>query len=121
MPVQRETKLIGRVKQSQMYRSGTQEWLLPRINPKCEICHKNDHYNLIETYVKPFLVLPFGKWHRIIKIVCPACTETIELDFDEYLLLEPYIKLNNLLESGKIDEYSYKYRLDLLESKRYDR
>ncbi|MBA1336287.1 MAG: hypothetical protein HPY66_2722 [Firmicutes bacterium] len=101
-----------------MFRSNTQEWLLPRINPKCENCNNNEYYNIYTTYIKPFLILSFGEWHPIFQIVCPVCGETIELDIDEYLLLSPFIKLNNLLETGKTDEYEYKYRLEVLESKR---
>ncbi len=117
-PIKRERELTGRVRQSQMFRPNTQEWLLPRINPKCENCNNNEYYNIYAAYIKPFLILPFGQWHPVFQIVCPVCSETIELDIDEYLLLRPFIKLNNLLETGKIDKREYKYRLERLESKR---
>ncbi|MFT9497057.1 hypothetical protein [Anaerosolibacter sp.] len=112
--LKRETELLGKVWKHQMYKLDSEEWLLSRINPDCENCNNNDYYNFDMSFIKPY-GLPLGKLHKIFRIVCPNCGETIELDVEEFIHIDPLIKVNNLFESGKIDESEYKYRLQKIE------
>ncbi|WP_139176391.1 hypothetical protein [Natronincola peptidivorans] len=115
--MKRDTEVIGKIKWHQMFKPNTEEWLLKRINPKCENCNNNDYYIIDTTFYKPLGVLPLGKIDKIIRIICPKCKEVIELDREEFVSIRPFIKINNLFESGKIDEYQYKYRLEKIEEK----
>jgi hypothetical protein len=112
-----ETKLLGKVKREQLYMPDSEEWLLRRISPCCENNCNNDYYYVNTSFRKLFVYLPIGKMEEVFRIICPNCRETIELEVEEYLLIEPFIKLNGLLEQGKIDEYEYNYRIDKINDK----
>lgn len=115
--MKRQTKKLGRVLKTQMYKPYTKNWLLQRINPQCENCNGNDYYIIISAFFKPLGLMPIGKTDEIIRITCPNCGEAIELDHQEYLLIQPFVKLNSMLDSGKIDDYEYKYRQEKIEGK----
>lgn len=116
----RSTKILGRIKSIQMSNSMSKEWLLNRINPKCENCASDDYYNIEISYHKPLVVLPIGKLNPIYKLVCSNCRETIELDLEEFYKIRPFINLNKSYDYGKIDEKEYNYRIKELERKLYD-
>jgi hypothetical protein len=112
-----ETELLGKVKKEQMYLPNSDEWLLRRISPNCENNCGNEHYNINTSYIELVVFIPVGRMQEVYKIICPECGETIELEMEEFRLIKPFIKINKLLESGKIDEIEYKNRLDKIESR----
>lgn len=103
--IERSRKLLGKVQEAQMFKPNTKIWLLKRINPKCENCNDNDHYTVDKSFIKPLGLFFLGETDVVIRIICPNCGETIELDREEFSLIRPFLKINSLLESGKIDEY----------------
>ncbi|SCY82737.1 hypothetical protein [Alkaliphilus peptidifermentans] len=115
--IKRKAEIVGEVKQSQMFKPNSQEWLLQRINPKCENCNSNSHYIIDRSFIRLLGFVSFVKMEEIFRIVCPNCQETIELDIEEYIGIKPFIKINKLLDTGKIDEYEYKNRLKKIEEK----
>lgn len=112
-----KTELLGKVKKEQMFFPNSDDWLLSRISPSCENNCGNEYYNIYTSFrdVVPFI--PIGRMLGVFKIICPECGETIELEMDEFSLIKPFIKLNKLLESGKIDEIEFRNRLDKIQSK----
>ena len=92
LKLKREIELLGPVDKVHMFRPDSDGWLLSRINPSCENCNQNSYYKIDVTYTKPFIVSPWGKANQIHRIVCPNCSETIELDKEEYNVLAPYIR-----------------------------
>lgn len=112
-----KTELLGKVKQTQMYKPNTEEWLLQRINPQCENCNSNEYYAINTSYRKLVVIFPLGRMEEVFRIICPNCGETIELEKEEFAVIEPFVNVNNLFELGKIDEYEYKLRLDKIEAK----
>ena len=107
-----ETELLGKIKREQMYLANSDEWLLKRISPNCENNCGNEHFNINTSFMQLVVFIPVGRMQEVFRIICPLCGETIELEMEEYKLIKPYIKINKLLESGKIDEIEYKNRLD---------
>jgi hypothetical protein len=112
-----ETKLLGSVKQKQMYLPNSEEWLIRRISPICENCNDNDYYNIYTSCIRIAGIIPLGKMDQIYKITCPKCSETVELEVEEFMLIQPFIELNSLLEEGKIDDFIYSERLEKIESR----
>ncbi|QZY56479.1 hypothetical protein [Crassaminicella profunda] len=109
-----KTKNVGKIYLEQMYIQGSKKWILSRISPKCENCNSNKHYDVICTSKLFIIVIPYDKAY---KIVCPKCGETIGLDFEEYLLIEPFIKLNKKYEEGKISHQEYEDRITKISDK----
>lgn len=92
LKLEREVKQLGSIAKADMVQTNGVDWLLPRINPACENCGRNDDYNIDVTYTRPFIVSPWGMANRIYRIVCPECRETIELDAVEYAALKPCLR-----------------------------
>lgn len=96
-----KTKIIGKVLSEQMYlREG--KWILPRISPKCEKCGSNDFYYICRSSNLQVFYIPVIRHDVKYSIICSNCRETIELEFNEYLVIEPLIKANKKYEKGKI-------------------
>lgn len=108
-----KTKLIGKIHVDQMRLENDGRWILPRISPICENCNNNKHYNVYKSYNTYIFGLPF-KLDVIYKIVCPECNETIELEIEEFLTIEPFIKINSKLDEGKISEKEHRYKVDTI-------
>jgi hypothetical protein len=112
-----ETKLLGIVKQKQMYLPYSDKWLNGRISPICENCGDNDYYNIYMSCIRIAGIIPLGKMDQTYKIICPKCSETVELEVGEFMLIQPFIELNSLLEKGKSDDFIYSERLEKVESR----
>ena len=82
-------KKLGILRQRDLYKPGSQEWLLPRINPSCENCGENKGYDLLLLYRS---ILVFFKVTKRIHLVCPECSENVELDYKEYATIEPFME-----------------------------
>jgi hypothetical protein len=109
-----KTKIIGKVFNNQMCLE-EDKWTLPRISPICEKCNNNEYYNISRSSSLEVFFIPMVKHDVKYSIVCPNCRETIELDFDEYLIIEPLIKANRKYENGKITEHEHEMlTLDIL-------
>lgn len=112
-----ETELLGKVKREQLYWPNSDEWLLRRISPNCENNCGNEHYNINTSYRELVVLFPLGRMQEVFRIICPNCGETIELEIEEFTQIRPFIEVNKLLESGKIDETEYNNRLYKIESR----
>jgi len=99
---------VGYIHSKQMSLSD-QSWVLNRIPPICEICNKNDHFLIRKTRIRS-LFSWFNTDQDNFEIYCPNCGDIIELDFEEYLVIKPIVKLNEKLENKTItwDEFDYK-------------
>ena len=84
--MKKHTRVLGYVPRSKMFTDHTQEWLLPRINPVCENCGKNQSYHIVMAYYR---IIPLIKMSKTYHIVCSSCGEKIELELQEYLMLKP--------------------------------
>ena len=117
-PAKRETQVIGKVMASQLKLPETGKWMLARISPVCEKCGTDTYYHIQVSYL-PLLwgLVPFVKRGKRYQMACPECGETTELDYSEYLTIEPFLRLNNLYEAGKIDEADYQEQLEALHVK----
>lgn len=80
--MKKHTRVLGTVAREDMYENICQDWRLSRINPVCENCGKNQSYHIVMAY---YQIIPFIKISKTYHIVCDACGEKIELDFQEYL------------------------------------
>jgi len=105
----RRTKDVGKVYIDQMHIKDSSQWTLSRISPKCENCNSNKYYNISCTSKMFILVIPYDKEY---KITCAECGETIGLEFEEYLLLDPFVKVNKKYEEGKISRQEYDYKIE---------
>lgn len=101
-----KTKIIGKVFNEQMYIEEGKS-ILPRISPKCERCNNNDYYYIGRSSELQVFYIPIVKHDVMYSIICPNCRETIELEFDEYLIIEPLIKVNKKYEKGKITKHEH--------------
>lgn len=113
-----KTETVGKVYREQMYILDSREWILRRISPICENCNDNKHYNIKCTSKKyiAYLIVPY--YVKTYKIACPNCGESIKLELKEYLIIEPFIKVNRKYEQGKISQQEYNYKI-LKISKKY--
>ena len=110
-----KTKVIGKIYKEQMYKKD--KWILPRISPKCENCNNNEYYTITCSTVTCIILSSIIKGDKVYKIICPNCGETIELEFDEYLTIEPLIKINKKYKEGKIRKIQYDRSVDDILSK----
>lgn len=116
-----KTKIIGKVLSRQMYlKEG--KWILSRISPKCEKCGSNDYYYICRSSNLQVFYIPVVRHEVKYSIICSSCRETIELEFDEYLTIEPLIKANRKYEKGKMTKQEHEMEikdiLNKLEMKR---
>lgn len=86
--IKKYTQVLGSVTRDNMFTNNSQDWLLPRINPVCENCNKNQKYYIVMAYYKIFPLIKISKTYHI---VCSSCGEKIELDLQEYLKVKPVI------------------------------
>jgi hypothetical protein len=100
-----------------MFLPNSNEWLLRRISPNCESSCGNEYYNINTSFRNLVVIIPLGRTQEIFRLICPICGETIELEVEEFRLIEPFIEVNKLLESGKIDEVEFRNRIDKIESR----
>ncbi len=115
------TKIIGKVFYEQMYLEEG-KWILPRISPKCEKCDNNDYYNISRSSNMQVFYIPIVKHDLIYSIICSNCGERIELEFDEYLIIEPLMKVNKKYEKGKITKHEHEMQVkDILSKIMMDR
>lgn len=75
-------KILGIISIEDMKQPDTLQWLLPRINPRCEICNDNQAYQVELQY---YSLLPLINFAKTYHLVCNSCGDTIELDYQEYL------------------------------------
>ncbi len=70
---------------------------------------KNDHFLIRKTRIRS-LFSWFNADQDDFEMYCPNCGDIIELDFEEYLIIKPILKLNEKLENKTItwDEFDYK-------------
>lgn len=105
-----DSKKLGKIYTNQMYLECNNKWLLSRISPICENCSKNNYYSIYKNISAQVGI--FAQIESIYKIACPDCNEAIELDREEYYIIEPIVKLNKKLEEGKIDEYQFDRKME---------
>jgi len=82
------TLVLGTITRDNMITRNSQKWILPRINPVCENCGKNQSYHIVMAYYR---IIPLIKIKKTYHIVCSSCGEKIELDFQEYVKIKPAI------------------------------
>lgn len=100
-------ELLGKVLVEQLKYDNEGRRILERISPLCTICNKNNYYNIYKFYeydpeIKLFIV------SSNYAAICPVCGDKIELDFEEFLTLKLFIKINRQLEKGKISEHEHR-------------
>ena len=103
-----KTKTVGKIYLKQMYIRDRKDWILSRISPKCMNCSSNKYYD-VNCISKVFLFII--QYDKTYKIVCPECGETIELDLEEFLIIESFIKVNKKYDEGKISHQGYEYKM----------
>lgn len=87
--IKRSSSPLGVISRKNLYEPGSQEWLLPRIDPVCENCGQNETHQVVLEYHS---IIPFVKQSKRYHLICSACSEKIELEYREYLKIKPYLE-----------------------------